>query len=131
MSDGVITIRTRKVLTNKLLARKQMIVEILHPNKASVPKTDLREKLAKLYKTTPDLIFPYGFRCLFGGGKSIGFCNIYDTYDFAKKFEAKHRILKQTGGKVERTGRKQRKERKNRQKKVRGTKKNKVAAGKK
>uniref|UniRef100_A0A915DEZ7 40S ribosomal protein S24 n=1 Tax=Ditylenchus dipsaci TaxID=166011 RepID=A0A915DEZ7_9BILA len=132
MSDSVVTLHTRKVLNNRLLSRRQMVVELLHPNKASVPKSEVREKLAKLYKTTPDLVFAYGFKCQFGGGRSTGFAQIYDTFDLAKKFEPKHRILRQAGGKKpEKAGRKQRKERKNRQKKVRGVKKNKVAAGKK
>ncbi|VDM49227.1 unnamed protein product [Toxocara canis] len=93
-ADSVVTIRTRKVMTNRLLARKQMVVDILHPNRASVPKTEVREKLAQLYKTTPDLVFAYGFRCQFGGGKSSGFALIYDTLDFAKKFEPKYRLLR-------------------------------------
>ncbi|VDO31959.1 unnamed protein product [Brugia timori] len=129
--DSVVTIRTNKVMTNRLLARRQMVVEILHPNRASVPKVEVREKLAQMYKTTPDLVFTYGFQCHFGGGRSTGFALIYDTADFAKKFEPKYRLLRQTGTKAEKSGRKQRKERKNRQKKVRGTKKTKVAAGKK
>ncbi|VDM96126.1 unnamed protein product [Thelazia callipaeda] len=108
-----------------------MVVDIIHPNRASVPKIEVRNKLAQMYKTTPDLVFAYGFRCHFGGGRSTGFALIYDTADFAKKFEPKYRLLRQTGSKAEKSGRKQRKERKNRQKKVRGTKKSKVSAGKK
>merc|ERR1712080_428893 len=69
----------------------------------------------------------------FGGGKSTGFALIYDTMDFAKKFEPKYRLLRQ--GLVEpktRGSRKQRKEKKNRTKKVRGIAKAKVGtAGKK
>ncbi|MCP9264226.1 40S ribosomal protein S24 [Dirofilaria immitis] len=92
--DSVITIRTNKVMTNRLLARRQMVVEILHPNRASVPKVEVREKLAQMYKTTPDLVFAYGFQCHFGGGRSTGFALIYDTADFAKKFEPKYRLLR-------------------------------------
>uniref|UniRef100_A0A7E4V9N6 40S ribosomal protein S24 n=1 Tax=Panagrellus redivivus TaxID=6233 RepID=A0A7E4V9N6_PANRE len=130
MAD-VVTVRTRKFLTNPLLARKQMVVEVLHPNRASLSKGEVRESIAKLYKTTPDLVIAYGFKCQFGGGKSTGFALLYDTLDAAKKFEPKYRLARQTKTKIEKAGRKQRKERKNRQKKVRGTKKNKVAAGKK
>ena len=50
MSEGVFTLRTRKVLSNRLLSRKQMIVDVLHPGKASVPKKEINEKLAKMYK---------------------------------------------------------------------------------
>ena len=132
-SEGTVTVRTRKFMTNRLLSRRQMVVDVLHPNRASVPKTDIREKLAKMYKCTPDRVFAYGFKTNFGGGKSTGFALIYDTMDSAKKFEPKFRLYRQ--GVMERptkTSAKQKKERKNRMKKVRGTKKAKVgAAGKK
>merc|ERR1711976_530727 len=128
-----VTLRTRKYMTNRLLCRKQMVVEVLHPGKASVAKPEIREKLAQMYRCTPDRIFAFGFRTNFGGGKSTGFALIYDTLDFAKKFEPKHRLARQSV--IERPAkpsRKQKKEKKNRMKKVRGTKKAKVgAAGKK
>lgn len=108
-----------------------MIVDVLHPGKATIPKTEVREKLAKMYKTTPDVIFCFGFRTKFGGGKTSGFGLIYDSLDFAKKFEPKYRLQRHGLVEIKKTGRKQRKERKNRQKKVRGTKKAKVGAGKK
>ncbi|GFU58673.1 40S ribosomal protein S24 [Nephila pilipes] len=133
MSESTVTLRTKKFMSNRLLCRKQMIIEVIHPGKSSVAKTEIREKLAKLYKTTPDVIFCFGFKTHFGGGKSTGFALVYDTLDFAKKFEPKYRLIRNGFGERVKTGRKQRKERKNRMKKVRGTKKAKVgaAAGKK
>ncbi|EDO37521.1 predicted protein [Nematostella vectensis] len=132
MSDGTATIRTRKFLTNRLLARKQMVVDILHPGRASVPKTEIREKLAKMYKSTADVIVCFGFKTAFGGGRSTGFALIYDNLDAAKKFEPKYRLARHGLYEKPKTSRKQRKERKNRMKKVRGTKKAKVGqAGKK
>ena len=85
------TVRTRKYMRNKLLCRRQMVVDVLHPNRATVAKTDIREKLAKMYKCTPDRVVAYGFKTNFGGGKSTGFALLYDTMDFAKKFEPKYR----------------------------------------
>lgn len=70
------------------------MVEILHPDKASMPKSEIRERLAKLYKTTPDVVIPYGFTIQFGGGRSTGFAQIYDSLDAAKKFEPKYRMLR-------------------------------------
>ena len=55
-----------------------MVTDVLHPGKATVPKTEIQEKLAKMYKTTPDVIFVFGFRTHFGGGKTTGFGMIYD-----------------------------------------------------
>uniref|UniRef100_A0A7N6ALX3 40S ribosomal protein S24 n=1 Tax=Anabas testudineus TaxID=64144 RepID=A0A7N6ALX3_ANATE len=119
-------------MTNRLLQRKQMVVDVLHPGKATVPKTEIREKLAKMYKTTPDVVFVFGFRTQFGGGKTTGFAMVYDSLDYAKKNEPKHRLARHGLYEKKKTSRKQRKERKNRMKKVRGIKKASVgAAGKK
>lgn len=108
-----------------------MVVDVIHPGRVSLSKEDIRKQLAKKYKTTPDLIFCFGFRTIFGGGKSTGFALIYDSLDDASKIEPKHRLIRQGQAKVEKANRKQRKERKNKQKKVRGTKKAKVTSKKK
>jgi ribosomal protein S24E len=36
----------------------------------------------------------FGFRTAFGGGKSSGFCLVYDSVEDAKKFEPKHRLIR-------------------------------------
>ncbi|RXM34268.1 40S ribosomal protein S24 [Acipenser ruthenus] len=108
-----------------------MVVDVLHPGKATVPKTEIREKLAKMYKTTPDVVFVFGFRTQFGGGKTTGFAMVYDSLDYAKKNEPKHRLARHGLYEKKKSSRKQRKERKNRMKKVRGTAKANVGAGKK
>ena len=64
----------------------------MHPGRASVPKKEISEKLAKMYKVTPDVVSCFGFRTNFGGGKSTGFALVYDSMDFLKKFEPKHRL---------------------------------------
>ncbi|CAG0886448.1 unnamed protein product [Cyprideis torosa] len=129
MTEGAsITLRTRKFMNNRLLQRKQMVVDVYHPGTASPRKTTVREYLAKMYKTAPDVIFCFGFRTNFGGGKTTGFALIYDNMDYAKRFEPKHRLARHGVIEIKRSGRKQRKERKNRMKKVRGTKKAKVGA---
>ena len=56
----------------------------------------VREKLAKMYSCTADRCFTFGFKTQFGGGKSTGFALIYDTMDFAKKFEPKYRYASQS-----------------------------------
>lgn len=103
-----------------------MVVDVLHPGLPSVPKKEIRDKLAAMYKVTPDVVFAFGYRTNFGGGKSTGFALIYDTLDFAKKFEPRHRLGRHGLNERKTITRKQRKERKNRMKKVRGTKKAKV-----
>eukprot|EP00999_Lentomonas_sp_LEN2_P001028 NODE_2032_length_666_cov_133.495362_g1982_i0.p2 GENE.NODE_2032_length_666_cov_133.495362_g1982_i0~~NODE_2032_length_666_cov_133.495362_g1982_i0.p2 ORF type:complete len:132 (-),score=32.65 NODE_2032_length_666_cov_133.495362_g1982_i0:120-515(-) len=114
------TIRTRKFLTNRLLSRKQMIVDVIHAGRANVSKNDLREKLASMYKADKEAIFVFGFRTQYGGGKSTGFGLIYDSFEAAKKFEPKYRMWRHGHGERPKGSMKQRKERKNRAKKVRG-----------
>jgi len=70
------------------------VVDVLHPGRPNVSKAEIREKLAKVYKTTADVIFCFGFKTAFGGGRSTGFALIYDTLDFAKKFEPKYRLTR-------------------------------------
>lgn len=73
---GAITIRTRKFITNRLLQRKQMVVDVLHPTRPNVSRDELRDKLSEMYKAPKDLIMVFGFRTHFGGGKSTGFALI-------------------------------------------------------
>ncbi|KAF3829860.1 hypothetical protein GH733_001811, partial [Mirounga leonina] len=97
-------------MTDQLLQWKQMVIDVLHPRKATVPKTDFWEKLAEMYKTTPDVIFVFGFRTILG-----------DSLDYAKKNEPKHRLARHGLHEKKNTSRKQGKECKNRMKKVRET----------
>merc|ERR1711998_107880 len=123
MSESV-TIRTKKFITNRLLQRKQFVVECIHPGVAGVSKADLKEKLAKMYTVSdPSCILLYGFKVAFGGGRSTGFGMIYDNLVAAKKFEPKYRLTRFGMGKAKGVARKQRKEKKNRAKKMRGIKK--------
>ena len=113
-------------MTNRLLGRKQMICDVLHPGQPSPKKTMIREKLAKMFKVMPDVVFVFGFQTNFGGGKSTGFALVYDSLHIAKKFEPKHRLVQHGLLEKKTQSRKQRKERKNRMKKVRGTAKAKI-----
>ncbi|KAF7339460.1 40S ribosomal protein S24 [Mycena sanguinolenta] len=127
-SSAPITLRTRKFITNRLLARRQFVIEVLHPSRPTVSKAELSEKLAAMYKTDKSRVVTFGFRTQFGGGRSTGFALIYDDEASQKKFEPKYRLVRSgLAAKVEKPSRKLRKERKNRAKKFRGTKKAKAA----
>ncbi|KYQ91231.1 40S ribosomal protein S24 [Tieghemostelium lacteum] len=125
MSDKqAVVIRTRRVTTNRLLKRKQFVVEAVHPGKAGVSKKDIKAAIAKLHKVNdPETIFVFGFKEDFGGGKTTGFGLIYDTLEIAKKFEPKYRLARAGLYTRPQTSRKQRKEKKNRLKKGKTTKK--------
>ncbi|KAI4165889.1 MAG: hypothetical protein LQ342_000320 [Letrouitia transgressa] len=124
-----VTLRTRKFIRNPLLGRKQMVVDVLHPNRANVSKDELRTKLGELYRANKESVSCFGFRTQYGGGKSTGFALIYDSPEALKKFEPHYRLVRYgVATKVEKASRQQRKQRKNRAKTVRGTAKTKGAA---
>lgn len=96
-SDAPVTLRTRKFITNRLLQRRQMVVDVLHPSRANVSKADLAEKLATMYKTDKSRVVTFGFRTHFGGGRSTGFALIYDDENAHKRFEPRHRLVRVSG----------------------------------
>ncbi len=94
---------------------------MIHPGRANVSKTELQEKVGQLFKVSEtNRVFLFGFRTVFGGGRSTGFALIYDTLEAAKKYEPKHRLARNGLGKKREGSRKQIKEKKNRDKKVWG-----------
>eukprot|EP01132_Coremiostelium_polycephalum_P001176 gene1176-1488_t len=125
MADkSAVVVRTRKVMVNPLLSRKQFVVEVIHPTKPNVSKSDLKATIAKIHNVSdPETIFLFGFSTEFGGGKSTGFGLIYDNLEIAKKYEPKYRLARAGLYKKPQTSRKQRKEKKNRLKKGKSSKK--------
>ncbi|RMZ12250.1 hypothetical protein D0860_03038 [Hortaea werneckii] len=158
MSEGQVTLRTRKFIRNPLLGRKQMVVcvpperdirwrqhfeiprnvsdmasrqsnDVLHPSRPNVSKDELRTKLSELYKSGKDQVSVFGFRTHYGGGKSTGFALIYDSNEAMKSFEPHYRLVRYgMANKIEKASRQQRKQRKNRSKEFRGTAKTKGAS---
>ncbi|KAM3071438.1 hypothetical protein ACMFMF_007909 [Clarireedia jacksonii] len=108
-NNAPVTLRTRKFIRNPLLGRKQMVVDILHPNRANISKDELREKLAGLYKANKDQVNVFGLQTQFGGGKTTGFALIYDSPEALKKFEPHYRLVRVGfASKIEKPSRQQR-----------------------
>ncbi|KAF0852567.1 40S small subunit ribosomal protein eS24 (rpS24) [Andalucia godoyi] len=127
MSDSAITLRTRKYSTNRLLFRKQMIVDIIHPGKAPLSRKEVQERLAKMYNAQdPRTVVAFGFKTRFGAHTTTGFALIYDNIDAVTKFEPAYRLVRQGLKKNVQQSRKQLKERKNRAKKFRGVERAKI-----
>lgn len=82
--NSPITLRTRKFITNRLLHRKQMVLDVIHPQRPNVSRAELQEKLGELYKTPKEQCFVFGMRTHYGGGCSTGFALIYDSPDAVK-----------------------------------------------
>ena len=93
-NSAPVTIRTRKFITNRLLARRQFIVDVLHPNRPNVSKAELSEKLAQIYKADKERVVTFGLKTHFGGGRSTGFALIYDDEASQRKFEPKYRLIR-------------------------------------
>ena len=98
-----------------------MIVSVIHPGRANVPKKELQDVIGGMYKADAKLVVLFGFRTKFGGGSSTGFCLIYDSEDAMRKFEPKHRVVRQGLAEKKETSRKAIKEAKNKGLKIRGT----------
>jgi len=107
-----------------------MVLDVLHPGRSTIPKTELRDLLAKKFNVHDEkTVYLYGFKTDFGGQRSTGFALIYDSLEDALDSEPKYRLIR-AGLKTKREGsRKSRKELKNRQAKVWGKKKASVGAG--
>ena len=103
------------------LSLSQMIVDVIHPGRPTVPKSELQDLLAGMYKSDAKLTILFGFRTKFGGGKSTGFCLIYDNEESMLKFEPKYRMVRKGVIEKKETSRKAIKEAKNKRKKIRGT----------
>lgn len=81
-------------MTKPLPLRKQMVVHGLHPGTTTVPKTEIREQVAKVYQSTPNIILVFGFRANLGGVQTTGFGLIHDSLNDAKKNKPKHRLVR-------------------------------------
>merc|ERR1711981_256265 len=122
-----VNVRTRQYMSNPLLNRKQMIVDISHGEAATPSRKSLQAALAKMYKSTADCVIIYGLQTKFGGGNTTGFAHIYDSLDFLKKNEIRFRQVRHGHcARIEKKARQQRKQLKNRKSKLRGTAKDKI-----
>jgi small subunit ribosomal protein S24e len=98
-----------------------MIVDVIHPGRANVAKSELCDLLAGMYKGDAKLTSLFGFQTKFGGGKSTGFCVIYDNEESMIKFEPKYRLVRKGMTEKKERSRKAMKEAKNKGLKIRGT----------
>lgn len=100
------------MMRNALMARRQCVIDVQHPARATVKKEELRTAVAKLLKVKDEQsVIIYGVRTDYGGNRSTGFALIYDSVDEAKKRDKQARVIRMgLAPKVEKKGRKGRKE---------------------
>ena len=56
---------------------------------STVPKGQIKAKLAQLLKSSVESIAVFGIKIKYGGGRSSGFALIYDSLDSRKKYDSK------------------------------------------
>ncbi|MEL6702618.1 MAG: hypothetical protein AAFO58_13210 [Pseudomonadota bacterium] len=126
MASTEIVIRARKFIANPLLARRQFVLDIYHPQSASVSRVQLRKLVAAKFGCPEQQVVTFGLKTKFGGGKSSGFGLIYDSVDQLMKYESKVRLVRNgLAEPVKKKGRRLKKEEKNKRKKIFGVKKEK------
>ena len=86
--------RIRKYIVNKLLDRKQFVVDLKHPGARAPTRDEIKDLVAKQLKANKDLIVIFSLETKFGGGRTTGFGLIYDNLDALKTIEPKHRLIK-------------------------------------
>lgn len=87
-----ITIRTKKLRVNKLLARKELLLEVFHEGKPNVSQADLKQLICNKYKWDEKNLALFGFKTAFGGNRSVGFVLAYDNQQYMVKYEPHHRL---------------------------------------
>ena len=115
-------IRVRKIETNKLLERKQFILDVVSSDNVPITKKDVAAEVAKKWNVSQENVVIYGLQTKFGGGRTSGFGFVYNNKDSLSKFEPKLRKLR-SGLIAKKAGiqsRRLKKETKNKLKKFRG-----------
>jgi small subunit ribosomal protein S24e len=83
-------VRFSKIKNNRLLNRTQMLVDVFHPNEPKVTKEQIREYVRTHFKK--QWVSLFGVKKFFGGGRTKGFCLIYDNEDSYRKIEPSARL---------------------------------------
>ncbi len=105
-----------------MLDRTQFLIDVFHADSAVCSKKDLQKLISQKFNAPLEQVVIFGMRTKFGGNKSSAFGLIYGSKDSLRKFEPKHRLIKQgvlAKPKVV-TSRKTKKDLKNKIKKLRG-----------
>lgn len=126
-----ITIKTRRLRVNKLLARRELLLDVYHEGKPNVSQKDLRELIAAKYHWDAKNLVLFGFRTAFGGNRSTGFALAYDNQQYLVKYEPIYRLRRLAIVPKRNPKRKSEKELKRKIKKSRGAEKRKVLATRK
>jgi small subunit ribosomal protein S24e len=87
-----ITIKTRRLRVNKLLARRELLLDVYHEGKPNVSQKELKELISAKYKWDTKNIVLFGFKTAFGGNRSTGFVLAYENQQYLVKYEPNFRL---------------------------------------
>lgn len=87
-----VTIKPRRIRVNKLLSRRELVLDVFHQGKPNCSQKELRELISNKYHWDQKNIVLYGFRTAFGGNRSTGFCLAYDNQQYLVRNEPIHRL---------------------------------------
>lgn len=88
------TLRIRKYIVNKLLDRKQFVVDLKHPGAPAPTREEIKDLVASQLKANKEFTVIFGLKTIYGGGRTTGFGLIYDNKDALLKVEPTHRLIK-------------------------------------
>ena len=83
---SAVTIKTKLLRVNQVLARKELVLEVYHENKQNVAKKELKELISKKYGWDTKKLVLFGFKTIFGGSRSTGFVLSYDNIQYLVKY---------------------------------------------
>merc|ERR1712037_305836 len=73
----------------RLLNRVQMCVDVFHGSVSKIPNESIREYMRSHFKKPHVSVF--GVKKYYGGGRTRGYCVIYDNEESMKKYEPTYR----------------------------------------
>lgn len=94
MEMSKVSVHIRKYIVNKLLDRKQFVIDMQHLGAKAPTRDEIKDEVASRLKANKDLVVIFGLETKFGGGHTTGFGFVYDSLDALKKTEPKHRLIK-------------------------------------
>ena len=53
---------------------------MIHTNSVGLSKAQIKDLIVKKYKVEDRNVVLFGFKTIYGGGKTTGFCLIYNNY---------------------------------------------------
>src|SRR3972149_9565771 len=90
-------IKITKEQQNRLLKRKEITFEIDHSQTRGTPqRLEIRNKLAEVLKTKPELVYVKLVETKTGTMKATGQANAYETVEQAKRVEPEYIIARNT-----------------------------------